>query len=585
MGKTMTKSFLLELLTEELPSSTQPCGSIFAQELTLQLQPFMMKDCEVRSFWTPRRLAVFINDINSQAVYSRKGPSHQKGLIDGTPTTALLGFAQSVAQEWSTLSIKNDYFYSNETILELDVVLPAAVQKALTKVPLEPISTWLSDTGSEYKFVRRIINIIAMLDDQVLNCEIAGLAANNHCFGLRTLVNNRVNLADAKHYVDTAKMVGVIVDFDTRMECIQKALYAKAAQYGEIVQNIPLLYEVVSLVESPQVVVGEFATELLAIPAQIIISVMAKHQKFFAIMQKPTQSHNSNERAIENNHYKEEVLLTNHFLSIINIHINCENMSQIIAGNERVLAARLADAKFFYDTDTTYDIAYFNAKLANVTYYDGMGSQLDRVMRIAAIAKVLTTCSAQSIQHIVNNITLSSNDLPDVSSTVLSKKHSQFDSMDLVSEIAMMLKFDLATDMVKELPELQGVIGSYYALKFGINTLYAAAIAEHYYPRFSGDRLPNTALGCLLALSDKFEQLFIGFMLQLPVSGSSDRYGLRRAAHGIMAILDNNTCDFKVILSSVSRVFRDRYSHLINGNQLLDKLYQHFIRSCSSCKF
>jgi glycyl-tRNA synthetase beta chain len=379
--------------------------------------------------------------------------------------------------------------------------------------------------NNDYSFVRPIHNLLILHGDQIVNLTepIMGQRPTNYTFGHRTMSDGQIVIRHADNYLaDMAEKGKVIANFSTRLELIKQQLDSHAKELNLEVNDMPeLLAEVCALVEYPVVLHGEFSQEFLEIPAECLILSMAKNQKYFALLDKNKK-------------------LSNKFLFVANI--KSSDPSIIIKGNEKVLSARLQDAKFFFDVDKKTKLGDFVLKLKNVIYHNKLGTQLDRIIRLQNIASEIG-----KLLNVENDIARST---------------------------AYLLKADLVSEMVGEFPELQGIMGKYYAKFHGEPDIVANAIEKHYYPRFSGDELPDDDLSTLMALSDKLETLIGIWGIGLQPSGDKDPFGLRRAALGVIRILLKYNLDITWLLETTYQSFGTEYS--LNPNTV-SEVYQFIL--------
>jgi len=506
---TNENSLLIEFLSEELPpiNLVDNIGCAFSQAVYAQLNGFVSATSQLRTFIAPRRFGCVIEGISFEQASQqmlRKGPALATGLKDGQATPALLGFAKSCGCEWQDLQQRDDgYFYFAATIQgkSLDDVIENVINIALKKIHIAKAMRW---GNSDYQFVRPVHNLIVKFNQQVLNCSALGLTANDTTLGHRFMSHAPIKIAHAADYLSQIYTEGkVVAEFNTRRDVIEQQLNARAADLGLQISVMPgLLDEVCALVEWPEVLVGEFDEKFLAVPQECLILSMAKNQKYFALVDASGK-------------------LSNKFLFVANLI--SKNPQIIIEGNQKVLTARLADAEFFYEFDKRTPLKDFTAKMGSVVYHNKLGSQLERVQRLQKIA--------QSIAPSLNV------------------------DAQLAFTTAYLLKADLASEMVGEFPELQGTMGKYYALACGETTEVANAIEQHYYPRFSGDELPNSALATVMSLADKLESLVGIWGIGLIPTGDKDPYALRRAALGIVRILLEYKLDLEQLLAASFSAF------------------------------
>ena len=506
---TNENSLLIEFLSEELPpiNLVENIGCAFSQAVYAQLNGFVSATSQLRTFIAPRRFGCVIEGISFEQASQqmlRKGPALATGLKDGQATPALLGFAKSCGCEWQDLQQRDDgYFYFAATIQgkSLDSVIENVINTALKKIHIAKAMRW---GNSDYQFVRPVHNLIVKFNQQVLNCSALGLTANDTTLGHRFMSHAPIKIAHAADYLSQIYTEGkVVAEFNTRRDVIEQQLNARAADLGLQISVMPgLLDEVCALVEWPEVLVGEFDEKFLAVPQECLILSMAKNQKYFALVDATGK-------------------LSNKFLFVANLI--SKNPQVIIEGNQKVLTARLADAEFFYEFDKRTPLKDFTAKMGSVVYHNKLGSQLERVQRLQQIA--------QAIAPLLNV------------------------DAQLAFTSAYLLKADLASEMVGEFPELQGSMGKYYALACGETSEVANAIEQHYYPRFSGDELPNSRLATVMSLADKLESLVGIWGIGLIPTGDKDPYALRRAALGIVRILLEYKLDLDQLLAASFSAF------------------------------
>ncbi|MDQ5948089.1 MAG: glycyl-tRNA synthetase beta chain [Pseudomonadota bacterium] len=499
---TNENSLLIEFLSEELPpiNLVENIGCAFSQAVYAQLNGFVSATSQLRTFIAPRRFGCVIEGISFEQASQqmlRKGPALATGLKDGQATPALLGFAKSCGCEWQDLQQRDDgYFYFAAMIQgkSLDSVIENVINTALKKIHIAKAMRW---GNSDYQFVRPVHNLIVMFNQQVLNCSAMGLTANDTTLGHRFMSHAPIKIAHAADYLSQIYTEGkVVAEFNARRDVIEQQLNARAADLGLQISVMPgLLDEVCALVEWPEVLVGEFDEKFLAVPQECLILSMAKNQKYFALVDAAGK-------------------LSNKFLFVANLI--SKNSQVIIEGNQKVLTARLADAEFFYEFDKRTPLKDFTAKMGSVVYHNKLGSQLERVQRLQQIAQAIAPLLGVDAN--------------------------------LAFTTAYLLKADLASEMVGEFPELQGTMGKYYALASGETAEIANAIEQHYYPRFSGDELPNSALATVMSLADKLESLVGIWGIGLIPTGDKDPYALRRAALGIVRILLEYKLDLEQLL-------------------------------------
>lgn len=491
----MQDALLVELLTEELPpKSLHALGTRFAEGIGKRLKEmgFAPSAAQITAYATPRRLAVSIDkvvDMQPGRQVERKGPAVASGMgPDRRPTAALQGFARSCGVSVEQLDKMSEgkaehfVFRSTKAGEALDAHLAELVRQSIKELPIAKMMRW---GDRDDQFVRPVHGLIMLHGARPVAGTVLGLTARSHTLGHRFQGEGRLDIPHATAYAETLRQRGAVVPgFEQRRESIRAALTqaAGAAKLGDIED---LLNEVTALVESPSVYEGRFDEAFLAVPQECLILSMKQHQKYFPLLDKTTGK------------------LLNRFLIVSNL--NTSDPSQIVAGNERVLRARLSDAKFFFDQDRKQPLLARVERLGNVVYHNKIGTQLERVQRLVKLAS-----------HIAARLG---------ADTALAER------------AALLCKADLVTDMVGEFPELQGHMGQYYAQHDGESAAVASAIEAHYHPRFANDDLPADTLGCAVALADKLGTLVGIFGIGMQPTGDRDPFGLRRQALGVLRIL------------------------------------------------
>ena len=505
---TNTNNLLVELFVEELPpKALKKLGQAFAGTLLeqLQAQGLAGADARLTPFASPRRLAAHITGVSSQAAdkaVSQKLMPVSVGLdASGHATPALLKKLQALGADASAVAgLKRApdgkaealFYESTARGATLAEGLQKALHEAIAKLPIPKVMTYqLADGWTDVKFVRPAHSLIALHGDQVVPLEALGLKAGRVTRGHRfEAVAESISLNDADDYAATLARDGaVIASFEERRAEIARQLAAVAAQVGGGVRPIEdeaLLDEVTALVERPHVLLCQFEKEFLAVPQECLILTMKANQKYFPLLDASGR-------------------LTHQFLVVSNIRP--QDASAVTGGNERVVRPRLADAKFFFEQDRKKPLASRVAGLAKVVYHNKLGTQGERTERVRGLAKVIGALMGDD--HLAHS----------------------------ADEAAALAKADLLTDMVGEFPELQGIMGRYYAQADGLSAEIADAIEDHYKPRFAGDELPRSQTGLAVALADKLETLAGLFAIgQLP-TGDKDPFALRRHALGVVRML------------------------------------------------
>ncbi|MEZ5701859.1 MAG: glycine--tRNA ligase subunit beta [Burkholderiaceae bacterium] len=508
-----TQNLLVELFVEELPpKALKKLGEAFAQVLADQLkaQGLTDDDAEVTPFASPRRLAVHVTRVAERAAdkpVSQKLMPVSVGLTaDGQPTPALLKRLGALGANASVVpSLKRApdgkaealFFDSIAPGVALAPGLQKALNEALAKLPIPKVMTYQLESGCEQpgwtsvQFVRPAHGLVALHGNQVVPVKALGLTAGNATHGHRfEAAVDPVVLPDADSYATTLAQSGaVLASFAERKAEIARQLAAAAAQVGggcKAIDDDALLDEVTALVERPNVLTCSFEKEFLDVPQECLILTMKANQKYFPLLDAQGK-------------------LTNQFLVVSNI--SPEDASAVIGGNERVVRPRLADAKFFFDQDRKKTLASRVEGLSKVVYHNKLGTQGERVERVRAIARAIG-------QQLGGDVLAQSADTA-----------------------AQLAKSDLLTDMVGEFPELQGIMGGYYARHDGLTEDIAFAIEDHYKPRFAGDELPRNMTGVVVALADKLETLMGMFGIGNLPTGDKDPFALRRHALGVIRML------------------------------------------------
>jgi glycyl-tRNA synthetase beta chain len=495
----MRATLLVELLTEELPpKALARLGEVFAAQIHAGLSDrnLVAAGDNYRWFATPRRLAIQVPGVLAVApdatAFEKIMPVAVALNAEGQPTPALLkklearGIALAeIARFEKRMDGKTETFHYQAAVkgAKLDDVLAGIVADALKKLPIPKLMRW---GNTDHQFVRPVHGLVMLHGDRVVPGELLGLSSRNVTRGHRFMSTGDIAIANAESYADTLKVQGkTLVSFAERRESIARQLDAEAQGLNATINPADgLLDEVTALVEWPVVYVGEFEAEYLEVPQECLILTMQQNQKYFPLLDAAGR-------------------LINKFLIVSNMQV--DDPKHIISGNARVVRPRLSDARFFFNQDRKTSLASRLEKLGSVVYHNKIGSVLQRVERLEALA-----------QKIAVHLGASGS---------------------LAARAARLSKADLVTDMVGEFPELQGIMGRYYALHDGEDKAVADAVQSHYQPRFAGDALPAGTIACAAALADKLDAL-VGFfgIGQIP-TGDKDPFGLRRAALGVLRIL------------------------------------------------
>jgi glycyl-tRNA synthetase beta chain len=518
----MNQTLLVELLTEELPpKALAKLGDAFAAGIVsgLKSRDFLEADSLVTSYATPRRLAVSITNARAK---SPDKPMREKVLpvsvgldAEGKATPALIkkwaamGFegAPPVAQFEKAVDGKNETLFHNYTAAgsDLKTGLAASLDDAIAKLPIPKVMNYQHPDGSTVAFVRPAHKLIALHGKDVIPVSALGLEAGRTTLGHRFLSKGEVTVDSADSYATQLESQGkVIPGVIERKEKIRTALLAKAGGDQALMPEA-LLDEVNALVEWPVVYECRFEDEFLAVPQECLILTMQTNQKYFALTDKQGK-------------------LRSRFLIVSNIETS--DPKHIIGGNERVVRPRLSDAKFFFEQDKKKKLADRLSGLANVVYHNKLGTQAQRTERVKALAGKIASSLGADIA--------------------------------LAERGALLAKTDLLTDMVGEFPELQGIMGTYYARHDGEHEEVALAASEHYQPRFAGDALPSTPTGTAVALADKLETLVGIWGIGLQPTGDKDPFALRRHALGVLRMLVEKRLPLSLseLLSDAAQLFQ-----------------------------
>jgi len=497
----MNQTLLVELQTEELPpKALVKLGAAFAAGIAngLKARDFLEADSSVTTHATPRRLAVTITNVRDtspdKSIREKVLPVSVALDKEGNPSAPLakklaaLGFPDlTIDQLERAQDGKAESFFYTYTASgsQLAGALQDVLQETVSKLPIPKVMSYQRPNGDTVQFVRPVHLLSALHGDQVLPLSLLGLAAGRTTMGHRFLSHGGpIAIDHADNYAQVLEAEGkVLSSAEARKESIRTQLLAKAGA-DQVLMPESLLDEVAALVEWPVVYECRFEEEFLAVPQECLILTMQTNQKYFALTDA-------------------EGKLRSRFLIVSNIAT--DDPSAIVGGNERVVRPRLSDAKFFFEQDKKKTLESRLPQLASVVYHNKLGSQAERSARVTKLATYIAT-------------------------------RLGFDAA-LAERGARLSKADLLTDMVGEFPELQGIMGTYYARHDGEHDDVARAASEHYQPRFAGDALPSTNTGLAVALADKLETLVGIWAIGLQPTGEKDPFALRRHALGIMRML------------------------------------------------
>jgi len=498
--------FLVEIGTEELPpKALRSLMTAFADALTASVDDARLEHGDVHGYASPRRLAVLIEKLGRRQAdikESKKGPPVAIAFDDdGKLTAAGKAFAKKCGVDPSELGrtktdkgewLSCDVTEAGQSAADL---MPGLVETALAALPIPRRMRW---GAGDAEFVRPVHWVVLLHGSKAIKTSVLGIATGNKSRGHRFHSAGPIALRSPAEYLPALEERGhVIADFDRRRALVRDGVEAAAKKAGGNVVDGEALYdEVTALVEWPVPITGSFDDSYLSLPREVVTSTLTSHQRYFAVADKNGD-------------------LLPRFITVANL--DSTDPEQVKSGNERVIRPRLADAAFFWDADRRTPLATRQESLREVVYQRGLGSLFDKAMRTANLAAEIATAL-------------------DIDSAS-------------VQRAAALAKCDLVTGMVGEFPELQGIMGRYYALSDGEPPAVAEAIAEHYLPRFSGDALPASVGGQILAVADKLDTLAGVFVIGKKPSGNRDPFGLRRAALGVIRVLIE--CDLDLDLRAL----------------------------------
>ena len=491
----MAKDLLFEIGAEEIPAGFMP--NILGQLKTLaetKLNDAHLPFESIATYGTPRRLALIVKglaDTSAEISERHKGPSVSIAYdADGNPTKAAIGFARGKGLDVADLVVEDGYIYAETKTAGVPAkdIVTDMLPQLITGLNFPKSMHW---GNLDAKFVRPVRWLVALLDEEVIPVEFATVKSGNVTRGHRFLGADEITIKNAASYVDTLKENFVMVDQDARRELISKQLHDMAAsKNASIVWDDDLLEEINYLVEWPTALCGGFEESYLALPDAAIITPMKDHQRYFPLVDQDGK-------------------LLPMFLTVRN---GSDHSIEVVqAGNERVLRARLDDAKFFFNEDRKKPLIDRQDGLTKIVFQEGLGNLADKTKRLLTLGRVFSEeCELHEDARVV---------------------------LERATELA---KTDLTTGMVTEFTELQGVMGKEYALLDGESPEVAEAIFEQYLPRFAGDVLPQTEAGKVLSIIDKIDNIVATFSRGLIPTGSQDPYALRRQTIGILNILLNS---------------------------------------------
>ncbi|QRN04441.1 glycine--tRNA ligase subunit beta [Legionella sp. MW5194] len=513
--------FLFEIGCEELPfAAVKNLASALADNVKAACDKAQLTYQAIHPFASPRRLALLITQLpqeQPEQQLSRRGPALSAAYDNqGQPTKALLGFAKFCGVDVSELTVlktdKGEWLVHDTVVkgAKTKDLLPELINQAVAALPIAKPMRW---GDGEVEFARPVHWIVMLFGDEVIPCTVLGVPAGQTTYGHRFHHPEAIQLTKPDTYEETLAKALVIVDPEKRRQQIKTDVEALATKLeAKAIMSDSLLDEVAAIVEWPMPLLASFAPEFLQVPPEALIASMQSHQKCFALADNTGK-------------------LLPHFVAVANI--NSSNPSQVIAGNEKVMRARLSDAAFFFEQDKKQALSQRRAATEKVVFQARLGTLADK---------------AQRIQLLINNLI-----------TPLQLNESQ------AHRAAELSKCDLMTGMVGEFPELQGLMGYYYALHDGEDRDVAVALNEQYLPRFSGDALPATPLGLALSLADRLDTLIGIFAIGQKPSGVKDPFKLRRHALAVVRLLLSTPA--RISLQESINQSKEAYGDVINQDE------------------
>ena len=493
------QDFLVELGTEELPpKALKSLGEAFLGGIEKGLKTAGLNYTKARVYAAPRRLAVLVEQLATQQpdrTLSLDGPPVQAAFDkDGNPTQAALGFAKKCGVELSEIDQSGPKLKFNQTIKGQPAasLLPQIVEDSLNDLPIPKRMRW---GARKTEFVRPSQWLVMLFGNDVIDCEILAQKAGRTSRGHRFHANHEVNITAPANYAEDLRSAYVIADFaERRKQIIARVEQLSAEQNGKAIVPPALLDEVTALVEWPVPLVCTFEERFLEVPQEALISTMQDNQKYFCLL-------DANNKLLPR------------FITVANIE--SKDPSQIVEGNEKVVRPRLTDAEFFFNQDKKQKLESFNQRLANVVFQAQLGTVFEKAQRISALAGFIAGNIGGDAKR--------------------------------AARAGILSKCDLASEMVGEFPEMQGIAGYYYAKHDGEPEDVALALNEQYMPRGAGAELPETLTGAAVALADKLDTLVGIFGIGMLPTGSKDPYALRRAALGVLRILIEKKLDLNIV--------------------------------------
>lgn len=515
------QDFLVELGTEELPpKALKALSESFRDGIVKGLADAGLQHGQVKHFAAPRRLAVLVTHLATQQpdrTVAVDGPPVKAAFdSNGNPTPAALGFAKKNGVDVVALDRSGEKlrFVKEVKGEQTTALLPGIVTQSLNDLPIPKRMRW---GASRVEFVRPTQWLVMLFGKDVVDCEILSQKAGRVSYGHRFHHPEPVNIFTPVSYVENLRAAHVLADFEERRDNIlHKVQRLAEMEKGTALIPEGLLDEVTALVEWPVPLVCSFEERFLAVPQEALISTMQDNQKYFCLVDADGK-------------------LLPRFITVANV--DSPHPEYIVAGNEKVVRPRLTDAEFFFNQDKKTPLESRNERLKNVVFQAQLGTVFEKVERVSMLASVIASATGGS--------------------------------KELGARAGLLSKCDLATEMVSEFPELQGIAGYYYATHDGEDPEVARALIEQYQPRFAGDELPSTTTGAALAIADKIDTLVGIFGINQPPTGSKDPFALRRSAIGLLRIMieKNLTLDVQALTAGAAKLYEDK---LLNADTVAD---------------
>lgn len=514
-------TLLIEIGVEEIPAGyIIPALNAFKEKILVSLENARIDHGESRIFGTPRRLALMVEDVVDMQNLKTSiitGPPEKVGFdAAGHPTLAAEKFAAKAGVALDQIKveeIKNGRYLTaviEEKCESSVALLESVLEKIILSIPFPKQMRWGNQSIS---FARPIISLIGLLGDKILDFKVGNIKSSSQIFGHQFMYPGKQKIESADKYVEIAESIGIIPDIEKRKTLLIKAIEACAKEYdAQILEDNELINLVTNLVESPFPVVGKFDDAFLEVPDEVLITAMREHQKYFALVD-------------------EKGKLRPLFIAVNNTR--AKDMSLVTRGHEKVLRARLSDAKFFYEADLQSSLDEFAFRLKKVTFQEKLGTVYEKTLRIGKLVEYLVEVSSYGEKETLAQT---------------------------VARAAQICKADLVSQVVIEFTKLQGIIGRAYALKSGEKEAVAYAIEQHYRPVYSGGKLPDNPTACLLAIADKLDTICGCFSVGLIPTGGADPYALRRQGIGIIQIMlaENLVVSLTAMIDKALEAFVDK---------------------------